>query len=110
MLLRVQQALRRDEFENLDGIADRPAMRGCARTQLSLRLRQSDVKSPLMRLAPSNKKRSAIVVLPVPGLPSRRNICPVARPPAKISSSPAMPVAALTDWALLMSMAASNCD
>src|SRR5207247_8212499 len=35
----------------------------------------------------------AIVVLPVPGLPSRRNNLPFAKPPARISSSPATPVA-----------------
>src|SRR5262245_38386313 len=45
--------------------------------------------------APSTRNRRAMVVLPVPGLPSSRNTRPVARPPSRMSSSPGTPVRAL---------------
>ena len=73
LLLLVEQAFGRDQLENVERIVEAPAVRGGALAQLLLGFRQSDVEAALARLS---RRRSrnwvAIVVLPVPGLPSIR--------------------------------------
>jgi hypothetical protein len=72
-----------------------PAVRFGAIAQLLLGFRQGDIEHRVRPLRRRRRNWLAIVVLPVPGLPSSRNSRPRARPPARISSSPETPVAQL---------------
>ena len=66
-----------------------------AEPQLLLGLGQRDVEHFSPARAPSIRNWSAIVVFPVPGSPSNRNMCSRVNPPARISSKPQMPLLAL---------------
>ena len=50
LLLRIQQAFRRQQFEDLDAVVERPAMGSRAVAQLALGLRQGDVEALFARL------------------------------------------------------------
>src|SRR3546814_6826236 len=58
--------------------------------------------------APSRRNRNAIVVLPVPGLPSSRKTCPIVSPPHRTSSSPGTPNLALAGPSISAAMRRSD--
>ena len=92
---RVEQAFGRQQLEHLNTVFQRPAVEA-APSRSSRSVSDSVIYrhfSPAF--APSSKNCSAIVVLPVPGAPSRRNTCPRENPPDKILSSPEIPLLAL---------------
>ena len=82
LLIFVEQAFWRHQFENLEPIAERPTMRRRALAQFGFGFRERDVEGLSPAAAPVRTNCVAIVVLPVPGLPSRRKSRPRRKPPA----------------------------
>ena len=96
MLIGIEHAFRRHQLEDLDTLVNSQPCERRAVAQFLLGFGEADVDAGSRR----PRRRSirnciAMVVLPVPGLPSSRKSRPRRKPPAVTSSNPATPVRAL---------------